>query len=827
MKVTWPQSAQRVLLSLMLMTTGFLTSSVSAQADSTWVPNPTWSQLNVTNADGIFQQDLRVFDLAGDKQTDDPGQHNNVYVRTDVHSIPVVYDCTKVQGANPANDLTSCANKSVQFVVDVSGMYLTNVNITVNGSPFTPKIRLGKIQYVTMTTDENGIAVLSLGVTNKGTINDGKVVQSDDYLGVSVANCNRQITQTPSCATTDAAATPTTAIVGPMTIQFQAPGYYPQVKILNQDNSPAGANCSGVDWASDKTWAWSVFKRSWFGEYACVYAKSYQVGDNVTVPYRVLDIWGTPMADYPVSFNHPSTPPNCGSVRCKWSLPGQEKYTDEGGYVSFTVQNLNNALEACSNVSYNSDTKATSTCVFGVGMNATTGAQPESQDLFWPQFVNDIKMPYSAIEFHVMRRGTQTLPISADSELYSAQDHAYVSESGACTRTDWKADPTACVRNPALAINTFGDVEGSGTAFIDSTSLARLDLTFLANANPDTSCFKILDPKNPARVARLKSAHALPFCQQQVTLYAPDVTITANNGGRVLRVCPSMVAEELCQAANLPMVSSIHDASQMKTSQTFGWQYLSDVLLVGTKPGLTTFSITVGKRTYTVRQEYTTDPLNVRSVVPVVANQNVDVGTTKSVQFQVVDRFGTGYEGINVTLTPSDTDDTSPVNVTSDSNGMVSIDVSSSTSRVGTVTATISDPGGTQIGAAGNEEYGIPASATSATSTVTWGVITNTTATRVTGVAKVGSTLTAVNGTWAGDSPSYTYNWYVCTVRLLAASATKSIRCSLIAGATSPTFKLTTTQLGKYIVASVKAVNAVTPSGVTSYSASTATAVVK
>jgi hypothetical protein len=69
---------------------------------------------------------------------------------------------------------------------------------------------------------------------------------------------------------------------------------------------------------------------------------------------------------------------------------------------------------------------------------------------------------------------------------------------------------------------------------------------------------------------------------------------------------------------------------------------------------------------------------------------------------------------------------------------------------------------------------------------------------RTTGSATVGSTLTAVNGNWAGAS-SYTYQWQQCDA---AGNA-----CADVAGATAKTYTVRTADLGKTLRVQVTATN--------------------
>ena len=831
MKVTRPQAIKSFLLSLAMVSAGLLSVGSTAQADASWVPVPTWSQLNVPNGDGVFQQNLRMFDDASVKLIDDPGQHSNVYIRTDVHGVTVNYDCRTKQGG-ASNILPACANKNIQFGLELEGVELGNVKVTIDGvlvSDASIK-KLGTMRFINKTTDENGQASIALGITNIGTTaSSSKKIAADDYLAVSISNCDRSTAASArTCAASDKGTEPTTGLVGPMTLMFQDKGYYPQVKIVNIDHSdvvtsPNGCDPYAVRWAEGKTWEWSVFKRSWLGEYACVYIKSYQVGDTATVPYRVLDIWGTPMANQPIEFTHPSTPPNCGSVRCKWSTAGESKYTDANGYVTFTVKNLNTPQDACLNQGYNMDTQVTGTCALGVGMNASTGMEPESQDLFWPQFANSMEIPDSSLDYYVYRRGP--LATTVDANGFPTTQAVFGEGS---------------VRNPAININTTGENGVNTTPFSDSLVVSTINLKAFFNANPDTVCFVKTNPKNPAVVRRLPSSHIgdphvvlapnkQPLCTPTLDIYAPEVTVTATDGGRVLRTCPDAVPTDICRVAKLPLRSDIKDVSQMKTTESFGYQNMSQLIFTSTKPGFATFTIDIGHQQYSVTQEFKTSDSNIRSVVAVAASQTGDVnGSAKTVSFKVADRFGNGYAGVPVALTVSGTNGvTSPVNANSDANGLVSISVNApDAAGVGTVTATIQPQAGTQIGDSANADFSIAASATTATSDIRWGALANTVAAKVTGIAKVGKPLKVSTGTWTGATPTLSYIWYACTATA-AASAVTSSKCKVIPSATKATYVLPKTQVGKFIRASVKATNSVTPDGLTSYSATTAKVALK
>jgi hypothetical protein len=77
----------------------------------------------------------------------------------------------------------------------------------------------------------------------------------------------------------------------------------------------------------------------------------------------------------------------------------------------------------------------------------------------------------------------------------------------------------------------------------------------------------------------------------------------------------------------------------------------------------------------------------------------------------------------------------------------------------------------------------------------------------------VGKTLTVSKGTWTGTAPvTYTYKWYRCSVKGLSAIKTapaSANKCSAISGKTAASYKLTKSDVGKYVRVSVTATNSV------------------
>ena len=86
----------------------------------------------------------------------------------------------------------------------------------------------------------------------------------------------------------------------------------------------------------------------------------------------------------------------------------------------------------------------------------------------------------------------------------------------------------------------------------------------------------------------------------------------------------------------------------------------------------------------------------------------------------------------------------------------------------------------------------------------------NSKAATISGTAKVGKSLTVAKGTWSGTpAPTFTYSWYRCTVagKVGTAAPAASAKCSVIAKATSASYKLVAADKGKYVRALVKATN--------------------
>jgi hypothetical protein len=492
-----------ILLAPLLGAALIATAPQSAHGESLpFIDDITWSTLHVVPGNGIFEQDRRLFDDKSNKLTDLADQHPNVWVRTDVKSVSVQYD------GGPGQ-----ANKQIQWIIDDSGI---NGTVTDNVAT-TNNIAL---------TDGNGKATITFMLSN---------TEVDSYLRVGIADCD--FIGTPStCPRKNEGQYADQG--GPLNIQWQSAGYYPQVHMNNQYE------------LRDVTWDWSLFKRDWFYayEYALVYTKSYQVGAKVTLPYKVTDIWGTPIPNMPVDFIVDAS--NSGSkIKSKWSKFNGHKYTDANGIVVFTVTNLNTAKEACLNI----DPTTKKKCYFAINLYATTNVVPESHDLFWPQFADSLKMLPSSIVYKVQSRGTSLTGATSND----------VSVGGAL--------------NPPITNSSAGVTSAS-------TITSTLFFPYLFNSNKD------------------------PL--MKVQLYAPDVTITASDGGYVARVCPDGANKKDCDLAGLQYASDIKSISQMKKSLTTTYTYNPILkipmtfIFTGEKAGSVTFTVNTGGQKYEIKQSF-------------------------------------------------------------------------------------------------------------------------------------------------------------------------------------------------------------------------------
>ena len=464
-----------------------------ASADGTYVNDLTWSTLYVKSGEGIVQQDRNIFDAKGVKLLDDSTQHPLVWVKKDIDKVTVTYNGGATQ-----------ANKLIQFIADNAGQAFT----------FTDDIQAAN---KTVMTNAAGYAAVTYTVSSQ---------VPDSYLRVAIAGCD-YINAKASCPN---ASKKNGDLGGPLIIQWQKPGYYPIIKL------------DMLQSVRDVYWDWSEFKHSWVGERSRVYIKTYKVGTTIDLPYTVTDIWGAPIADYPITMI--SQAGYCGgNIKCKWGNTPSSLYTDANGKVTFKAVNKNTAAEACKNI----DPTTKKRCGIGANFQPTTNQIPESSDIFWPQYVSDMTMNPVAITYRVASRGGVPSPSGND-----------VTVGG--------------VVNPPLPISSATSVPLTGNV------KTTLNVSYLYNNAKKTL--------------------------ERIPLYAPDVKITASPGAYVLRVCPDTVNLEDCHASGMIFAKEVTSTNQMFQTQTFGYVFPPTLMFASSVPGVATFTMTVGNQTYTIKQEF-------------------------------------------------------------------------------------------------------------------------------------------------------------------------------------------------------------------------------
>ena len=480
-----------------------------------------------------------------------------------------------------------------------------------------------------------------------------------------------------------------TTKVGNMVLLFEPAGYYPVIKLIGTGTGPEATcntlhvfECNDAD-LDEKTWAWSVFKKDWLPEYSQVFVKSYVAGSTINLVYKVTDIWSTPISDLPITLN---LDPLCRL--CKWSnsFVGT-KNTDVDGRVKFSLKNLNSTAEVKANSFVNSDTKQRETGNVAFALLPTSNSLQESFDEFWPQLVSDINIKPTATQITTLNRGG----ITADNK-----GNVTVG-SGAEAKV-----------NPPLVIDQ------SDSVMTDS-NIINLYIGYVKNSLP-------------------------------IVLYAPDIKVTATNGGKFALITPSKPA------------SSYAASTSQVSSYTFGYTYPQQMVVTCTRPGTTKFVIETG----TSKHEYAMDcvlPDHSASQVVAVANGQVAVPSSPSkVQFKVTDRYGNGISGVNVAVSSAGNGSISgATEFVSDAAGIVSVNVTSAASGDQTLTATASDALATFTSA-------------TTTSVVRWG------ATLVTGAASKGLVKLTMLNLKGKTATVYEGKTKIASVKMTKATQVQSIK---------------------------------------------------
>jgi len=419
--------------------------------------------------------------------------------------------------------------------------------------------------------------------------------------------------------------------VGNMLLSWQDPGFFPIMKLvgsgqgftsecLYRANNNLGQTSRAHECYNgdfeEYTWKWSVFKRDWLPEYSQVYVKSFKYGATLNLTYKVTDIWGTPQVDRDINLIVDQ-----GCRLCRWYSYEGDKATDANGFVSFSLRNRNTLTSVKNNTFVNSDTKAKEGGFIALSIQPTTNALDESADFMWPQIVTDINMKASASTLRVRTRG--------GNEVNSAGNYV--------TTVD-----NVTVTNPAQEIDTL------------ETSLTDIDVVN----------FNVTYAKN----ALLKA------------LYSPDITVTADNGGKAALI------------DTLRPVSRLASSTMFQSTLVFGYTYPQQIALMCTKTGITTFKIYTGStyKTHTMTcKNKLSDAMNIEALPAPIAVP----GVAAQQYFKVTDRWGSPVAGATVRFTSSGPGSvTNVTDAVSWNDGIVTAEITAAEAGTQVVTATIQDP---------------------------------------------------------------------------------------------------------------------------------------
>jgi len=423
----------------------------------------------------------------------------------------------------------------------------------------------------------------------------------------------------------------TATSIGNLVLDWQDPGFFPIIKLVgsgqgftseclyranNNLGQPARAHECYNGDFEEYTWKWSVFKRDWLPEYSQVYVKSFKYGSTINLTYKVTDIWGTIQVDRDVALIV-----DAGCRLCRWYDHETDGVTNSNGLVSYSIRNKNTYTSVKNNRFVNSDTKAKEGGLIALSIQPTTNALDESADFFWPQIVTDINIKTSASALTTISRGGNLVNGTGD----------YVTTINGVS-----------VTNPPLTLDTL-DTQ------VTDIDVVNLMITYMKNSLP-------------------------------IALYSPDITVTADNGGKAA----------IFDA--LRPLSALTSSNSFSSPLVFSYTYPQKIALMCTKTGTTTFKIFTGTtyKTHVMScKNATTDAKNIEALpapiaVPTVAAQQ---------QFKVTDRWGNAVAGATVRFSSSGAGSvTTSTDVVSAADGTVTADITSADPGDQTVTATILDP---------------------------------------------------------------------------------------------------------------------------------------
>ena len=489
----------------------------------------------------------------------------------------------------------------------------------------------GDVAYTDSIPAENKVNELDDQGVETGTIAGSVITDETGLAEVTLRLAAAPVAETNLRVAIRSGEGETATTVGNMLLSWQDPGYFPIMKLIGSGqgftseclyraNNAKGETSRAHECYNgdfeEYTWKWSVFKREWLPEYSQVYVKSFKYGATLNLTYKVTDIWNTPQVDRDINLIVDQ-----GCRLCRWYSYESDKATDANGIVSFSLRNRNSLDSVKNNKFVNSDTKAKEGGFIALSIQPTTNALDESADFMWPQIVTDLNMKASASTLQVRSRG--------GNDVNSAGNYVTTIDN-------------VSVTNPPHEIDTL------------ETSLTDIDVVN----------FNISYMKN-----------SLP-----IALYSPDITVTADNGGRAALI------------DTLRPIGLLNSSTSFKSPLVFSYTYPQKIALMCTKTGTTTFKIFTGStfKTHVMTcKNKLSDAMNIEALPAPIAVP----GTPAQQYFKVTDRWGSPVAGATVRLSFTGTGGlTNTTDAVSWNDGIVTADITSTEAGTQVVTATIQDP---------------------------------------------------------------------------------------------------------------------------------------
>ncbi len=718
----------------------------SGQATSAF----SWDNFHVVPANGVFESFHREYQSGFSAiYSASPSQHSVVYAVAD-----------------PSNTSNSVRSVTFRFSADSSQIgksvaFQFNAQSGADDSDITGHFSAsytGTNNTLTLVSDGAGAAKAEFTINRDNepfTDSDG----NGDVLNAAFVAGN--------------------SVLGDMTVHWARPGFGPIIKLVGTPTSPLG-HCDPETSAltvhlcaqtgfRDETFDWSVANRPWFQEdsaydYSQAWAKTYVAGDTVDMKYRVIDIWGNPIGLHNVVFAVDS------GKDAKWSKDAATLKTNSDGYVVFQTKNLNTAAQVAAHVDYNPDTGKPTAGILSFQVRTSlspTNPGPECSDLIWFQLNSGAPIADSSATFKLDRVGsvnfTPALPAdvaSIDPARTNSDPSSITAVHGDGTNMTYTADNNfqagdrVSVRNMLpSSLNTLRAVviSANSSSFTiecsinyvspcNASTAVRFGYASISGSPIPSTLPLDIDGNSRADIIAGQFSLVSPFntfsylfkgkrVSQPQELYDPNVTVTATNGGL------AAVASAAQMTAGF---ADFTDASSFRSTLVFGapcytGSCIQDLVFMGTKPGVTTWTISLGswQRTFSMTYDDISDASHARYLNAQKSEVAASLGVSKVSTFTLVDRNGNAYANklVNISVTGVGAlTDGSPSSTMTNSNGEVTVSTLSSVAGEQTVTVTADSTTGTQLAdaeysrrdATSGSTVTIPAGASSASTVIDW-----------------------------------------------------------------------------------------------------------